>query len=451
MIGQHTKRFYFVGLAGAGMASIARVLLRFGYEILGWDDAPDDTMIRLLSQEGAQLKHWTECPSIDCVVYSTAIPAEHPALAWARRELLPIYHRSDVLAWLSHQIPTIAVCGSHGKTTTTSLVHHILNQFHIPHVVILGGILNGNVGGVADEQPKYLVIEACESDRTFLKYHPTHVILTNISHDHLEYYHNDIQELIKSFADWINQHRPSLFWSCDDRYIQQLHAMVSTPSHSVGKTTDAAYVWSCLLEGLGSQISMTHGTQHAQFKLPAPGEFNAANAALALALADAFGLNIWDTPHLFQSYQRVGRRFEYQCVHNDHGMVHWIHDYGHHPNEIRAVIQTVRHIWPGQSLRMVFEPHRYTRTHALMSSFAEVLSEVDELVLLPIYAAAEAPIDGVHSEALARLSGSHCRTTSFESLTEMLEQWPHDGILIFQGAGHIHRCAHTWLEQHRAH
>lgn len=443
-----SKKFYFIGLTGVGMASIARVLVRFGYQVSGWDDNPDPKILKLLQNEGIELIHWDQVSVVESMVYSTAISKEHPGFIWAKNRELSIYHRSDILAWLSHRIPTIAVCGSHGKTTTTSMIHHVLTRLKIPHVVIVGGVLNGQVGGKADHDPQWLVIEACESDRTFLKYSADYVVLTNISQDHLEYYGNDINNLIDAFARWINSIKPKVLLPYAHERVNRVIEMLEVPCKTVGHGSPD-YTFSYQAEGLYNNITISNSTHEACYKVAAPGSFNAANAAMVVAAIDMLGVNIWENPDILTDYVRVDRRFEYQLLKTrSNGHIHWISDYGHHPSEVAAVIDTVRALWPGLAVRMVFEPHRYTRTQSLFREFTEVLQRADELYLLPIYASAEPPIDGITSEALIVSMGSvKHRVTSASRLLHDIASWSDlEGIVLFQGAGTVHAHATEWLK-----
>lgn len=447
MVECSSKSFYFMGLTGVGMASIARVLVRFGYKVSGWDDNPDPKILKLLTKEGVDHIHWDDIEHVDCMVYSTAISEEHPGFMWFKSQLLPIYHRSDILAWLSNRIPTIAVCGSHGKTTTTSMIHHVFKTLDIPHVVILGGILNGEVGGQADLLPQWLVIEACESDRTFLKYHAKYVILTGLSEDHLEYYDHDMSQLIDAFAQWINKHEPSLLLPSGHDSIYDLMDQLSVPCKQIGHGSKD-YHTSYRLEGLHSHIDLTTDQNSMSVCVPAPGTFNATNAAMVLALMDMIGVPIWNENEIFESYKRVERRFEYEHLKaNDGKSLHWISDYGHHPKELKAMINTVREIWPGCAVKMIFEPHRYSRTHALFSQFAEVLSAVDDLLILPIYEASETPIEGISSKSLASsIDSPRHQAVEADNLFASMASWKDgENIILFQGAGTVHGHALRWL------
>lgn len=446
MVECSSKSFYLIGLTGSGMASIARVLVRFGYHVAGWDDNPDPVILNLLQKEGIEHIHWESLPVVDCMVFSTAISEDHPGYRWFKDQLLPIYHRSDILAWLSNRIPTIAVCGSHGKTTTTSMIHHVLTQLKIPHVVILGGLLNGEVGGEADFAPQFLVIEACESDRTFLKYHAKYVILTNISPDHLEYYDHDMGQLIRSFSQWLNRLSPMLLLPEGDGSIKELVSQLCIPFKNIGPC--GSYAMTTALSGMNSKVTLSKGDCTATFDIPAPGEFNAMNAAMVISMMDMMGMPLWDQPNIFKDYRRVARRFEYQLIKKPEAELHWISDYGHHPKEILAMLQTVRSIWPNLPIRMIFEPHRYSRTQALFADFTSVLGMVDELLLLPVYAASEKAIEGISSDALiASINSEKHRVIDPKDLMEAVNLWAGtEGVVLFQGAGTVHGHALAWLK-----
>ena len=446
----HHKNFYFMGLAGSGMSSIARVLLRLGNEVIGWDDAPDHATQNLLQEEGARFIHWDDVQDVECLVYSTAIVPTHPIFIWAHHQGIPIYHRSDVLASLTYMLPTIAVCGSHGKTTTCSMVHHILSALNIPHVTILGGILNGQLGGDIDETPQWLVIEACESDRTFLKYKAEYVILTNISCDHLEYYNGSVDYLIECFITWFNKLQAKIILPYQHALLEPVLPAITAPYRQVGEGCPD-YNVSYISKALQGIVHLTSNTQDVDFIVPAPGYFNAMNAAMAISLIDYMGVMVWNYPNILQNYVRVSRRFEYKkCAELPSGDVHWISDYGHHPHEIKAMIDTLRSLWPNLPIRMVFEPHRYTRTQAQFLQFREILSLVDTLYLLPIYAAAEDPIEGISSEALAEaIALPEHQALSPHSLQASVDPWGHSpGIVVFQGAGTVHHHGLEWLRLH---
>lgn len=443
------KAFYFLGLTGSGMAAIARVLLRLGYQVSGWDDNPDPDILLLLQQEGAEYKHWSTVGHLDCVVYSTAIAKDHPAMLWATSKLLPLYHRSDVLSWLSNNIPTIAICGCHGKTTTSSMIHHAFKKMKIPHVVILGGMLSGQIGGHVDDNPQWLIIEACESDKTFLKYQAKYVVLTNISKDHLEYYQNNLSNLIDAFALWMNRIQAKVILPHEDKHLDQLTHLLSVEYDTVGFSS-LNYALEYRLKGINSIFKITAKNNSAEFMLAAPGEFNVHNAAMVIALLDKMKINIWKNVDVFEDYKRVARRFEHKTITNNGQTIEWISDYGHHPDAILFMIKTLREIWPNLPLRMVFEPHRYTRTASLFDEFVEVLREVDELLVMPIYAASETGIRGVSSALLVEAINlaSH-RYVSYMDLEKYISSWAdYSGIVLFQGAGNIHKYALQWLENH---
>lgn len=448
----HIKHVHFVGIGGVGMAGIAEVLLRQGYVISGSDIA-ENSLTQWLRVLGATIYKGHEANNIihaDVLVCSSAISDDNPELVAARASRLPIVPRAEMLGELMRFRHGIAIAGTHGKTTTTSLVTSILAEASLDPTFVIGGRLNSIGSNARLGRGHYLVAEADESDASFLYLKPMMSVVTNIDQDHMGTYHNNFEELKSTFLTFLHQ-LPfyGLAVLCiDDPVVQAVLPMVSRPVVTYGFTTEADYhTLSYTTAGMQTQFSVVRREGHAPLSvtLNLPGRHNVLNALAAIAVASELKVKdraILDALHHFAG---IGRRFQISdpLPLPQEGAVTLVDDYGHHPREIAATLRAARESWPTRRIVMVYQPHRYTRTRDLFNDFCDVLSLPDQLVLLDVYSAGEPYIEGADGSALAagieKIRNAkplfvEKHEELFGSLLTVLQ--PND-VLLMQGAGNI--------------
>ena len=444
-------RVHFVGIGGTGMSGIAEVMLTLGYEVSGSDTA-DNAATRRLVRLGARVVLGHSAANVlgtDCVVVSSAIRDDNPELMEARSQRIPIVPRAAMLAELMRFRRGIAVAGTHGKTTTTSLTAAVLSEGGLDPTFVIGGQLlaagaNARLGG-----GQWLVAESDESDGSFLRLNPLVAVITNIDADHLENYGNDFARLQSAFAEFL-QRLPfyGLAVLCiDDPEVAALAA--HTPRHVMTYgIAEAADVRAEDIVQDGPRMRFTlrlpEGTS-VPVTLALPGKHNVLNALAAAAVAWQLGVSPEDIATALEKFEGVGRRFNDLGEVTTHkgAKVRVIDDYGHHPRELEAVFAAARGGWPDKRLVVAFQPHRYSRTRDQFDAFAAVLSEVDALVLSEVYPAGEAPIPGADSKSLARAIRARGRSEPVvvghaADLGSVLPYVLQDGdLLLMMGAGDI--------------
>ena len=444
-------RVHFVGIGGTGMSGIAEVMLTLGYEVSGSDNA-DNAATRRLARLGARIMRGHSAANVlgtDCVVVSSAIRADNPELMEARSQRIPIMPRAAMLAELMRFRRGIAVAGTHGKTTTTSLTAAVLSEGGLDPTFVIGGQLLAAGANAKLGSGQWLVAEADESDGSFLRLNPLVAIITNIDADHLENYGNDFSRVQAAFAEFL-QRLPfyGLAVLClDDPEVAALAAQ--TPRHVMSYgTVDQADVRAEDIAQDGGRMHFTlclpEGSRTA-VTLALPGRHNVLNALAAAAVGWQLGVDPLHIASALEKFQGVGRRF------NDLGevatgrgaTVRVVDDYGHHPRELAAVFAAARGGWPDKRLVVAFQPHRYSRTRDQFDAFAAVLSDVDALVLCEVYPAGEAPIPGADAKSLARAIRARGRSEPVvvgqaADLLSVLPDVLHDGdLLLLMGAGDI--------------
>lgn len=450
-LAQAFRRVHFVGIGGSGMSGIAEVLCTLGYEVSG-SDASENAATRRLASLGARVMRGHNASNVlgtDCVVVSSAIKADNPELMEARSQRIPIVPRAMMLAELMRFRRGIAVAGTHGKTTTTSLTAAVLSEGGLDPTYVIGGQLLSAGANAKLGDGQWLVAEADESDGSFLRLNPLIAVITNIDADHLENYGNDFARVQAAFAEFL-QRLPfyGLAVLCiDDPEVAALAA--ETPRHvmtyglSDGADIRAENVVQeagrmrftlCLPEDVSVGVT-----------LALPGKHNVLNALAAAAVGWQLGVQPGTIARALANFSGIGRRF------NDLGAidtgraatVQLIDDYGHHPKELAAVFAAARGGWPDKRLVVAFQPHRYSRTRDQFDAFAAVLSEVDALVLSEVYPAGEAPIAGADAKSLARAIRARGRNepvvvSSVADLSTVLPDVLADGdLLLMMGAGDI--------------
>ncbi|MBK5941026.1 UDP-N-acetylmuramate--L-alanine ligase [Halochromatium roseum] len=445
------RRLHFIGIGGAGMSGIAELMTNLGYEVQG-SDQRENEVVRRLSGLGVQcfIGHRAEqVAEVDVVVVSTAIDETNPEILAARAERIPVVRRAEMLAELMRFHYGVAVAGTHGKTTTTSLIASVLAEANLDPTFVIGGLLNSAGANARLGSSKYLIAEADESDASFLYLQPMLAVVTNIDADHMRTYGNDFDRLRSTFKEFIH-HLPfyGLAVLCiDDPEVAALIPTISRPVRTYGTEAQAdVRALNISQQGLRMRFEVMHAAAAEPFpvELNLPGRHNVLNALAAIAIALELGVEETAIQHALSTFAGIGRRFVVSdCPLPDGGSVTLIDDYGHHPRELSATIEAARGGWPGRRLVLLFQPHRYSRTQEQFDDFAQVLSEVDLLVLCEVYAAGEQPIPSADGRSLSRAirSRGQVEPVFAQTLSEapallgaLLE--PGD-LLLISGAGDI--------------
>lgn len=447
------KQIHFVGIGGVGMCGIAEVLHYQGYRITGSDLGEGNTVQRLRSLGiPVYVGHKAEyIHGADVVVRSSAVGMENPEIAAAREQMIPVIPRAAMLAELMRFKHGIAVAGTHGKTTTTSLVSSILAEGGLDPSFVIGGKLNSLGVNAQLGQSPYFVVEADESDASFLFLKPMMAIVTNIDADHMSTYENDFDKLRTTFLEFLH-HLPfyGLAVVClDDPEVCRILPAIERPTATYGFMEEAhfrAINWT--QNELLSEFTVVRPVPHNQLKIQFkyPGRHNVLNALAAIAIATQLGVDDNSIIEALAKFQGVGRRFQMLGEKKfEKGTAIVVDDYGHHPQEILSTIDAFRHVWPNKRLVHVFQPHRYSRTQSLQEQFVDVLSFSDALFLFDIYSAGEDAILGVTSENLAlqiRDKNKQVTIVTEKTLKEELDQFIQDGdVILMQGAGNIGQIA----------
>lgn len=448
----HIKHVHFVGIGGVGMAGIAEVLLRQGYAISG-SDLAENSLTQWLRVMGATIyqgHHQDHVQNADVVVRSSAVATDNPELCAARKARIPIVPRAEMLGELMRFRYGVAISGTHGKTTTTSLVTSMLAEAGLDPTFVIGGRLNSIGSNARLGRGHYLIAEADESDASFLYLKPMISIVTNIDADHMGTYSNDFGRLKRAFHDFLHL-LPfyGLAVLClDDPVVKELLPEVSRPVMTYAINQEADYKTSGYQQ-VGMQtkfvVERPHGLSSLAVTLNLPGRHNVLNALAAIAVASELNVNDYAIVEALQHFAGIGRRFQ---VYGDFpiaqgGKVTLVDDYGHHPREIAATLAAVRESWPNRRLVMVYQPHRYTRTRDLFTDFCDVLSKPDLLMLLDVYAAGETFIPGADGLTLANGIKNRGKVEPifverFNLLPQFFSKVLRDNdVLLMQGAGNI--------------
>lgn len=447
------EHIHFVGIGGAGMCGIAEVLHYEGYLVTGSDLSENRAVVRLQSLGIAvRIGHRTEnILGADVVVCSTAINENNPEIIAARSQRIPVLPRAAMLAELMRFRYGIAIAGTHGKTTTTSLVSSLLEEGGLDPSFVIGGKLTSCGSNAQLGKSAYLVVEADESDASFLFLKPMMAVVTNIDADHMDTYDNDFDKLRDTFVEFLH-HLPfyGLAVVCiEDEEVRRILPEIQRPTMTYGFHEDANYrAENWAQNALLSEFIVNRPAPHAPLaiQLKWPGRHNVLNALASIAIATELGVDDESIVRALLSFQGVGRRFQMLGErHFSNGVALVVDDYGHHPREIKATLDAFRAVWPNKRLIHVFQPHRYTRTQSLFSQFVDVLKMADELLLLDIYSAGESPIPGISSDVLAKeLIGHSANVTLVTELNldDYLNTLVMDGdVILMQGAGSIGQLA----------
>ena len=448
------KRVHFVGVGGAGMCGIAEVLASEGFAVSGSDMEASATT-RHLQRVGVevQIGHKREhVRAADVVVVSAAVPPTNVEIVHARALGIAVIPRAEMLGELMRYRIGVAVAGSHGKTTTTSMIAAMFEHAGADPTYVIGGVLRGRSGNARFGEGPHLIAEADESDASFLHLLPQIAVVTNIDRDHLVAYDGDFGHLKDAFIRFA-QRLPffgALLACADDAGVADILPALSRPVLTYGIEDGRDYrATSIRAEHLDWRFTALRPAGHAPIEVAVspPGAHNVLNALAAVATATELGLSDDAIASAMENFHGVGRRFEIhpECMIEGKRFT-LVDDYGHHPREIAAVIDTARQLWPRRRLVMAFQPHRYSRTHHLFDAFVDVLSRVDALVLLQTYAAGEPAIDGAKScdlfQGLCRAGSpaEKCMAAKTDDAGDALAHLLQgDDVLLVQGAGNVNR------------
>jgi UDP-N-acetylmuramate--alanine ligase len=449
------KRVHFVGIGGAGMSGIAEVLVNQGFEVSG-SDLMEGRTTRHLKEIGATVFKGHDSAHVqgaDVLVVSSAISRDNPEVRAARESRIPVVPRAEMLAELMRFRRGIAVAGTHGKTTTTSLTASLLGEAGLDPTFVIGGLLTAWGSHARLGKGEYLVAEADESDGSFLLLQPVIALVTNIDRDHLESYESSFENLRRAFLEFLH-HLPfyGVAVLClDDEQVAEMIPSVTRAVVTYGLSADADIRGSDLVQDgrmMHFKVHLPNQAEAIQVSLNLPGVHNVRNALGAMAIAWELGIDLSPIVSSLGSFQGIGRRFaDVGQWTVPKGKVMVVEDYGHHPSELDATITAARKGWPDKRIVTVFQPHRYTRTRDLFDEFSQVLAASDMVILTDIYPAGEEAIDGINSGALCQSIRARGRINPVlvsdvgvlrAELPDMLE----DGdLVLLLGAGNIGQVA----------
>ncbi|MEE8635041.1 MAG: UDP-N-acetylmuramate--L-alanine ligase [Acidiferrobacterales bacterium] len=459
------KRIHFVGIGGVGMSGIAEVLSNLQFEVSG-SDIRESANTRRLATHGiaVHIGHDAELVAhADAVVVSSAINGRNPEVAAAKRAKIPVVPRAEMLGELMRLQRGIAVAGTHGKTTTTSLIASVLGEGGLDPTFVIGGQLTSAGSNARLGKGEYLVAEADESDASFLHLQPFVAVVTNIDNDHLGTYGGDFARLKRTFINFLhNLPFYGLAIVClDDPVVREILGKIQRPTITYG-TCPEADVRARNIEQDGLQMRFTvemSGAEALELKLRQPGQHNVLNALAAVAVAKELGVATAAISRGLARFEGIGRRFQVLGqVSIDGGDVVLVDDYAHHPRELAVTMTAARHGWPDRRLVVAFQPHRYTRTRDLLDDFSAVLNEVDPLVITEVYSAGEGVISGADGRALCRAIRARGKANPIfvddvaalpPVLREILRA---NDVLLTMGAGSIGQVAADlpqWLAEAR--
>ena len=461
------RKIHMVGIGGSGMSGIATLLLNLGFQVSGSDRA-ESAMVQQLRDQGAEIfigHHADHLSGVDVVVISSAIGEENPEVMAARAADLPVIPRAEMLAELMRFRYGIAVAGTHGKTTTTSLIAVLLEEAGLDPTYVIGGRINRGVEAAGAHSAqlgkgRYLVAEADESDASFLYLQPMIAVVTNIDEDHMSTYGGDLAQLDHAFEAFLH-HLPfygRAVLCADDPGVQRLMSRLARPVLRYGLSEGADF-WAERIHCRGGRSHFDlcrPGVPPLPITLNLPGRHNVLNALAAIAVASWLEVEDETLVRALDQFRGIARRFQdYGACQLLHGVVHIVDDYGHHPRELATTIAAARESWPDKRLLLAFQPHRFSRTRDLYDDFVEVLSTVDQLLLLEVYAAGESPVPGADGRSLVRSIRARgvidpLFVRSVDELIHLLPELTQDGdLLLLSGAGDIGKAAPQLAQQWR--
>jgi len=456
---QKFKKIHMIGIGGSGMIGVATILQKRGFKVSGSDLVITDEL-KELKKLGAKVQIGHEprlIKNADLVVASSAISKINPELSYAKKSLLTIIPRAEMLGTLMKPYRSIAIAGSHGKTTTTSIVASIFNAANLSPTYVIGGQVlsvgrSSNLG-----EGDYIIVEADESDGSFLHLQPDIAVITNIDNDHLDFYESNQEKLNQSFISFA-ENLPFygyILLNLDDPNIRKISKDIHRRQITFGFSAKNRFQITDinLKNGVQKfQITDHSNKKYYKFSTHLSGKHNLYNVTAAICVAIEENISIKNISKGLKDFQGVGRRFEISNLNFYDKPRILIDDYGHHPVEISATIQAIRQKFPRKKICMIFEPHRFTRTQQLFNDFVKVLSQVDSLLLLDIYPASEKPIKGISSKKLiSEIAKSHKNAEYIgksDPLVWLQSNYENFSILITQGAGTISKLnkkiKHKW-------
>lgn len=439
------KKIHFIGIGGSGMSGLARIALADGISVSG-SDSKDSTVLTALAALGATIYRSHEATNVDhadVVIYSTAISAQNPEIVRAIERSIPIMTRANALALLMHGLTSIAVAGTHGKTTTSSMATVAFQSCGADPSFAIGGTLTASGSNAHRGTGEYFIAEADESDGSFIAYHPRAAIVTNVEHDHVDYFSTEAEvvQVFKNFAETIPTNGFLIYCNDDagSRALGESVTHCTTYSYGLDATSDLKLDQIELTASGSRGRAIWKGTVVGFIELQVPGKHNLLNAAGTLALALAFDLNIPAFLSGLHSFRGAGRRFELKATVNG---IRIIDDYGHHPTEIAVTLEAARRYADTGRVLVIFQPHRYTRTQAFLDQFASSLDVADDVTLLEIYAASEKPIPGVTAELIAEKMSHGIYLPNFVEASERVIEMAKPGdVILTLGAGDVNSLA----------
>ncbi len=459
---EFVRHIHFAGIGGIGMSGIAEVLLDLGFRISG-SDISRTKIIDRLEKAGAKIFIGHDASNIegaDAVVYSSALEKTNSEVQAALMKKVPLVPRAEMLGELMRFRKGIAIAGTHGKTTTTSLIGAVLAGAGIDPTLIVGGVVNSMHSNARLGKGEYMVAEADESDASFLHLQPQMAVVTNIDRDHMETYNDDFNQLKQACLDFLhNLPFYGLAILCfDDPGVREIAGRLRKPFESYGLTDDVDYQATGISQnGRHSSFSVVrYGKPIGEFRVAMPGVHNVQNALAAIAIAYKLGLSTESIRGSLSGFQGIGRRFQQLgVVKLGSHFVEMVDDYAHHPTEMAATLKACQDCYPGRNILAVFQPHRFTRTQALFDDFVQLLARVENLVVTEVYPAGEQPIAGSDGRSLCRAirkrGGKSVFTESLETLNGILPGLVQtNDILLTLGAGDIGRFAHNLALQLQA-
>ncbi|WP_299096535.1 UDP-N-acetylmuramate--L-alanine ligase [uncultured Winogradskyella sp.] len=426
---------YFIGIGGIGMSALARYFVAKGKDVAGYDKTPSD-ITEALQELGVEVHYSDSVDEINSafldsqhtlVVYTPAVPKDHSELNYFRNNNFEVYKRSQVLGEITKQTTCLAVAGTHGKTTTTSILGHLLNECNAPVTAFLGGISENYNSNLIINGTEVTVVEADEFDRSFLTLSPDLACITSMDADHLDIY-GDATELTKTFKAFSECIKP------DGKLFVKNGLPLKGITYGVDDDADYSAKNIRIINGSYVFDVQTPNGLYKDFQFNLPGRHNLSNAIIALAMAADYGCPYDQLAKGLASYKGVKRRFTYQIKTDDFV---FIDDYAHHPEEINAVHQAVREMYPDRKVLAIFQPHLYSRTRDFVDGFAKSLSKFDEVLLLDIYPARELPIEGVTSEwLLEKIENSNKNLISKSAIVDAIKA-SNANVVLTIGAGDI--------------
>jgi UDP-N-acetylmuramate--alanine ligase len=461
---EYVQHVHFVGIGGAGMSGIAQVLINLGYHVSGSDLAAS-TVTEQLASQGVEISFGHDASYIkgaDVVVISSAVHNDNPEVQAARESKIPVIPRAEMLGELMRFSKGVAVAGTHGKTTTTSLVASVMASGGMDPTFIIGGRLLSAGANARLGKGEYLVAEADESDASFLHLTPIIAVVTNIDADHLGTYHGNFEELKDTFIQFLhNIPFYGLAILCiDDPVVREVIPSISRHIVTYGFSEDADIRASDFRQqGASSSFIVRQAAtgDEIEINLSLPGKYNAQNALAAIAIAWNLGISNEKIASGLKEFQGIDRRFQIKgpIAFRD-GNITLVDDYAHHPSELQSVLSAIKDSWPDQRKLIIFQPHRYSRTRDLLEDFSYVLSDVDNLVVMEIYAAGESPVAGADGRALCRAIRARGKVLPVfvedrDELRELLANTLQAGdVVATLGAGDIGRIAQElpgWIRE----